>query len=200
MKTTTTLLTLVLTAASTFTTTAQEVAGSWQAESVSSTEPPKGAELTLVFGEKGAATITYTLSGNAQSWDYTYAVTDGQLTLELAKPFGEPQTVTYDIKFDEGKLLLLTPKPEPVKDETDDGEEDEQNEEGKTDADTDAESDAEEAAGPEGADAAKEDMKEEASEKETEADAEEEGEETEEEEEEEEEEDTRVPVWVLVKA
>lgn len=186
MKTTITLLALALTTAFTLTTTAQEVAGSWQAESVGSTEPPKGAELTLAFGDKNKATITYTLSGNSQSWNYTYAVADGQLTLELAKPFGEPQTVTYDIKFDEGKLLLLTPKPEPAKEEMDDAKE------GEGDADTDA--DAEETTDPEGADAAEEEVKEEASKEAAEEEAEEEGEE------EIEEEDTRVPVWVLVKA
>ena len=109
MKTTLTLLALALTATFTLTAAAQDVAGSWQAESVGSIEPPEGAELTLSFGDEGKATITYTLAGQPQAWQYDYAVTDGQLTLEPAKFFGEPQTVTYDIKFDEGKLVLDHP-------------------------------------------------------------------------------------------
>lgn len=155
MKTTLALLSLVLSLALTLNTTAQEVAGSWQVQSVGNQEPPKGASLALAFGEENRATITYNLSGTSQAWQYTYTVADGQLTLEPAKPFGEPNPVTYDIKFDEGKLLLLTPKPDPVEEETDD-------------VDSERESDA---------DAVEEEAEEEV-----------------------EEEDTRVPVWVLIKA
>ncbi len=175
MKTFTTLLALVLTATFTLTAAAQDVAGSWQAESVSSIEPPEGAALTLSFGDEGKATITYTLAGESQAWQYDYAVTDGQLTLDPTKFFGEPQTVTYDIKFDEGKLLLLTPKPKPAKEEAEETEE------------------TEGAAKPDTEDAVEELGEEEPDE----ASAEEA---TEEVEKEAEEEDTRVPVWVLIKA
>ena len=170
MKTTLTLLALVLTAAFTLTTAAQDVAGSWQAESISDVEPPEGASLTLSFGEENKATVTYTLAGESQSWQYTYGVADGQLTLEPAAAFGEPQTVTYDIKFNEGKLLLLTPKPEPVKEETDDADT-EGDAEGETEGE--AEKDVEKAAETEAKEGAEEEV---------------------------EEEDTRKPVWVLVKA
>lgn len=166
MKILTALFTLILTATFTLTTAAQEVAGSWQAESISSIEPPQGVELTLAFGDEGKATITYTLAGESQAWQYAYAVADGQLTLDPIKSFGEPQTVTYDIKFDEGKLLLLTPKPKPVEEEADE-----------------AEGAAE---GQEGAEATTEGVTEEVAEEKAEEKVEEE--------------DTRVPVWVLVKA
>lgn len=147
------LISLVLTACLSLHAVAQvAVAGSWQVESVSSFEPPQGASLTLSFGEEKKATVTYTLADESRAWHYTYAVADGQLTLEPANPFGEPKTVTYDIKFDQGKLLLLTPKPEPIEEEADEAED-------ATDADTDT---AAEAADAEDADEeAKEDVEEE---------------------------------------
>jgi hypothetical protein len=177
MKTITALLSLVLTAAFPLTATAQVVDGTWQVETVSNVEPPEGATLTLNFRDGSEATITYTLAGETQSWKYTYAVSDGQLTLEPAKPYGEPQTVTYDIKLEEGKLLLLTPKPDPIEEE---------NEESETegDAEGEAESDTE---------TATEDAADEDAEAEDDEIAEEEAED------EAEEEDTRVPVWVLTK-
>lgn len=147
MKTPTALLSLVLTACLSLHAVAQDsVAGSWQAESVSSVEPTEGATLTLTFGDESKATVTYTLAGESQAWHFTYAVTDGRLTLEPANPFGEPKTVTYDIKFDEGKLLLLTPKPEPVEEETDEAEGEGEGEEGAATEDAPAEEDAEEEA------------------------------------------------------
>ena len=145
MKTPTALLSLVLTACLSLHAVAQDsVAGSWQAESVSSVEQTEGATLTLTFGGESKATVTYTLAGESQAWHFTYAVIDGQLTLEPANPFGEPKTVTYDIKFDEGKLLLLTPKPEPVEEETDEAEG--EGEEGAETEDAPTEEDAEEEA------------------------------------------------------
>ena len=134
MKTFTALLALTFSLCFTLHTAAQDVAGSWQAESVSGVEPPEGISLTLAFGDESTATITYTISGESQSWQYTYAVTDGQLTLDPIKPFGEPKTVTYDIKFDEGKLLLLSPKPKPVEEES------------ETEAEAESEAETEEAA------------------------------------------------------
>lgn len=118
MKNVTAPLALALTAACTLNATAQEVAGSWKAESINSVEPTEDISLVLAFGQDNTATITYTLGGEPQAWQYSYAVNDGQLTLEAIAPFGEPEPVIYDIKFDDGKLLLLTPKPEPVKEET----------------------------------------------------------------------------------
>ena len=177
MKATTALLTPVLTACLTLPAAAQEIDGQWQAESVNSVEPAKGTTLKLSFGEDSMATLTYTVAGESQSWRYTYAVADGQLTIEPANPFGEPQTVTYDIKFDEGKLLLLTPKPEPVEEETEE---------------VDSGLESEEAAEAEGEEVTEEETTEEAAEETTEEEAEEDVEE--------EEEDTRVPVWVLIKA
>ncbi len=174
MKTSTALLTLVLTAASTLTAAAQEVGGTWRVETVSDVEPPEGASLTLSFGSENKAMVTYTLAGESQSWQYTYAVADGQLTLDPASSYGEPQTVTYDIKLEEGKLLLLTPKPEPVEQET---------EESETEGDAEDEADPDTQEASEAGD-------EEGDEQATEEGAEEETEE----------EDTRVPVWVLVKA
>lgn len=173
MKTMTTLLTLALSTAFTLTTTAQEIAGSWQAESISDVEPPKGAALTLAFGDENNATITYTLAGQSQSWDYTYSVSEGQLTLEPLKPFGEPTPVVYDIKFDGDKLHLLTPNPEPVEEPAEEA--------GETGEPGDAsEGDAEAEAGDD-ADAETEKAPVEEVEEETE-------------------EDSRVPVWVLVRA
>lgn len=169
MKTFTALLSLVLTAAFPLTATAQEVAGTWKVESVSDIKPPKGASLTLSFAGEDKATVTYTLADQTQTWQYTYTVSDGQLTLAPANPYGKPKVVTYDIKAEEGKLLLLTPKPKPVEEE------------------------AEEADAAEGEDANEvaetEEGAEEADKKAEEAP-----------EEETEEEDTRVAVWVLVKA
>lgn len=165
MKTLTALLTLVLTAAFPLTSAAQEVAGTWQVESVSEIKPPKGASLTLSFAGENKATVTYTLANQTQSWQYTYTVADDQLTLAPANPYGEPKVVTYDIKAEEGKLLLLTPKPKPVEEE------------------------AEEADAVEGEDAAEAAETEDGAEKAAEQA-----------EEETEEEDTRVAVWVLVKA
>gem|GEM_PF-2083286 len=163
MKIFTALLTLTLTATLSFSTAAQSVAGNWQAQEISSAEPPEGAELTLTFGDEGKATITYTLAGEKQAWTYAYTVEDNQLKLEPANPFGEPNTITYDIRFEENKLLLLTPKPEPIEEETDEAEGEEASDEGETeDAEVEAEAEGEE--------------------------------------EEAEEEDTRIPVWVLVKA
>jgi hypothetical protein len=156
---------------------AQDVAGSWRAESVSGVEPPEDASLTLAFGDEDTATITYTLAGETQSWQYRYTIADGQLKLDPAKPFGEAQTITYDIKFDEGKLLLLSPKPKPVEEET----------EAEGEADPDA--DAQEAAEPE-EDASGDEAAEEVAEGEGADGAEEELEE----------EDNRVPVWILIKA
>ena len=106
MKTPITLLTIFMTCCFTMQATAQDVAGSWQAESVSGVKPPEGVALTLAFGDESTATITYTLSGESQSWQYTYAIADGQLTLEPIKPFGEPNPVTYDVKFDEAALAF----------------------------------------------------------------------------------------------
>ena len=162
MKTFTALLSIVLTAAFSVPTAAQDVAGTWRVETVSNVEPPEGAALTLSLAGENKATITYTLAGESQSWQYTYKVADGQLMLEPAKPYGEPQTVTYDIKLDDGKLLLLTPKPEPIEEE----EGDSSDAEGEEGDETEGDADAEEASDDEEA----------------------------------EEEDTRVPVWVLVKA
>lgn len=187
MKILTALSALTLTAAFTLTTVAQDVAGKWQAESVSEVEPPEGASLTLSFGQENKATVTYTLAGESQSWQYTYSVADGQLMLEPAAAFGEPQTVTYDIKFDEGKLLLLTPKPEPVEEEADDKDTESEAEGDAAETEGDAEGDAE----PDAEASEKGDAEEGA---EAEESAEEGGEEDVEEE------DTRVPVWVLVKA
>ena len=179
MKTMTTLLALALTAAFTLTTAAQEIAGTWKVESVSDIEPPEGAELKLAFGSENKLTITYTLSGETQAWQYDYTVEDGQLKLKPTNAFGEPQTVTYDIKLVEGKLQLLTPKPEPIEEETDETE-------GEGGAEGEADSEAEEKAEEAEGDAGAEDAEAEDSEGEEVA--------------EEEEEDTRVPVWVLVKA
>ena len=176
MKTMTALLALALTTTFTLTAAAQDIAGTWKVESVSGVEPPEGAELTLAFGGENKLTVTYTLSGETQAWEYGYTVEEGQLNLEPTNAFGEPQTVTYDVKIVEGKLQLLTPKPKPIEQETDEAE-GEGEAEGEADSDTDQE--AEEAEG----DAGGEDA--EADDSETE---------------EEEEEDTRVPVWVLVKA
>ena len=170
MKSLTALLALTLTATLSFSAAAQSVAGSWKAEEISSAEPPEGAALTLTFADEGKATITYTLAGEKQSWAYTYAVEENQLKLEPANPFGEPSTITYDIRFEEGKLLLLTPEPEPIEEETDEAEGEAEGETEGEEAEASEEGEAEETA------------------------------ETEEEEAEEEEEDTRTPVWVLVKA
>lgn len=164
MKITHALLAFVLTASLCLSTFAQDsVQGNWQVQSVSSVEPPKGVSLTLALGQDNLATLTYTLAGESQSWRYSYRVDAGKLHLEPATPFGKPKTVTYDIKFDEGKLLLLTPKPEPVKEEQPETEE----------AD----------------DSAADKPAEPGAEKQTDQPTDEA-----------EEEDTRVPVWVLVKA
>ena len=156
MKTPTALLSLVLTACLSLHAVAQDsVAGSWLTESVNDVEPPEDTALTLAFGDENKATVTYTLAGNSQIWHYTYAVADGKLTLEPANPFGEPNTVTYDIKFDEGKLLLLTPKPEPIEEETD-----------ETDSDT-ASDEAVDAEGESEEEAAAKEVEEEAEEEDT---------------------------------
>lgn len=188
MKTFTALFALILTAVFTLSAPAQEVAGTWQVETVSEVEPPEGASLTLSFGEENKATVTYTLAGEAQSWQYTYAVAEGQLTLEPVTALGEPKPVTYDIKFDEGKMQLLTPKPEPVEEEAKEAEiegdvDAEPTDEGDAESETEeaAETEAEEGAEAEGDSEAEETAKEETKE-------------------EVEEEDTRVPVWVLTKA
>ncbi|MEM9111067.1 MAG: hypothetical protein AAGC72_13690 [Planctomycetota bacterium] len=184
MKTASTLLCLVAATALSFAADAQDVDGRWQVESVNSAEPPAGVSLTLTFGEENQAKITYSLSREVQSWDYTYSVADGQITLEPANAFGKPRSVTYDIKFDDGKLLLLTPRLEPIQEETDEGEREAEGEadtEGETGsaADKPAEvAEGEEESGP----------------------AEETEEEAEDDAEEEEEEDNRIPVWVLTKA
>ncbi|MEM9347766.1 MAG: hypothetical protein AAGB26_14235 [Planctomycetota bacterium] len=180
MKSATALLCLIFATAFSLAMDAQEVDGRWQVDSVNSAEPPEGVSLTLTFGEEDQAKITYSLGREVQSWDYTYAVADGQLTLKPTNAFGEPQSVTYDIKFDGSKLLLLTPRPEPIEEETDE-----------------AEGEAEGEGGTEGEAGSATDTPAEATEAESE-----EAEQTEEEEkqEEEEEEDTRVPVWVLTKA
>lgn len=170
MKTFTALFTLVLTAALSLTAAAQEVAGTWQVESVSEIKPPKGASLTLSFAGEDKATVTYTLADQTQSWQYTYTVADGQLTLAPANPYGKPKAVTYDIKDKEGKLLLLTPKPKPVEEEAEEAEA------------AEGEEAAEAAETEEGAEKADEQAEEAPEEVETE------------------EEDTRVAVWVLVKA
>jgi len=154
---------------------AQNVEGNWQAQSISGVEPPEGAALGLAFGDEKTAKITYTLAGESQSWQYRYTVADGQLTLEPAKPFGEPEPIIYDIKFEEDKLLLLSPRPEPS--------------EAASETAGDAESD--EAEGSE--EAAERDPDAEADQTDAEeVDAEDQGAEDEE--------DTRVPVWILVKA
>ncbi|MEO0476980.1 MAG: lipocalin family protein [Planctomycetota bacterium] len=198
MKTFTTLLAFVLTTAFTLTATAQEIAGTWKAESVSGAEPPEGVELTLTFGDDNKATASYTLAGETQSWHYSYTIEEDQLNLEPANAFGKPQTVTYDIKIVEEKLQLLTPKPEPVEEET---------EEAETEGETEGEGESE-AEGSEPAEGEESAESEEAAEAETEAEAAEdagseaaeEGETEEGETEEAEEEETREPVWVLVKA
>ena len=139
MKTFTALLTLALLTCFPMPSVAQDIAGSWTVETVSGVEPPEDASLTLALAGESKATITYTLAGESQSWQYNYAVKDGQLTLEPVKPFGETNTTTYDIKIEEGKLLLLSPKPEPVEKEA------EASDEGATEEE-DAEAEGEEAA------------------------------------------------------
>lgn len=142
MKRTSTLLALVASFVFTSAAAAQDIAGSWQVDTVGDAEPPKGATLTFAFGGEDRATITYTLSGDSQSWDYAYTVADGQLTLEPIKAFGEPTPVVYDIKIVEGELRLLTPKPKPIEDDADAAET--QAEEGGEAADEEAEAEAEE--------------------------------------------------------
>lgn len=154
---------------------------SWLAESVNSVEPTDGISLKLEFAK--TLNITYTLAGEAQSWQYRYSITDGQLILEPLQSLGQPQTVTYDIKFDEGKLLLLTPKPKPIEEKAEDAQKT------KTDADADADADADSQAP---AQATTDESSQEA-EVVKEAGKAEETKDVEEE-------DTRTPVWVLVKA
>ena len=142
MKPLTALLSLALILTFSLTAAAQDsIAGSWQVESVSSVEPPENASHSLTFSGDNKAAVTYTLAGEKQTWHYTYTVADGQLTLEPAAPFGDPKAVTYDIKLDEGKLLLLTPKPEPIEEETDEAED---TTEGEADAEEAEEETAEE--------------------------------------------------------
>jgi hypothetical protein len=172
MKTTAALLTLVLVACLSLHAAAEEVAGSWQAQSVSGVEPPEGVALAMSFGEDNIATVTYTVAGQPQSWEYKYTLKDGQVMLDPINAFGEPQTVTYDLRFEEGALHLLSPRPEPVEEEDGEGESTEEDTASEDAGDDAAEGDAEDA---EDADA-----------QDTEADVEEE--------------DDRVPVWVLVKA
>eukprot|EP00752_Nemacystus_decipiens_P013945 g12381.t1 len=147
----------------------------WVAESVSGVEPADGTSLKLEFAE--TLKLTYTVADEPQSWQYAYSVADGQLTLEPINAFGEPKTVTYDIRFEEGKLLLLTPKPEPVEEATDDAEGEAEEGEGEGVAEEDA---------AEATEGAEQTPAEETEEEEAAA------------EEEEKEEDTREPVWVLV--
>ena len=166
MKKNTALLTFALIGFSSFSTIAEDsIAGSWLAKSVNSVEPPNGVALNLSFDQENKATIVYTLTGESQTWQYTYTINEGQLSLKPITSIGEPATVMYDIKFDEGKLLLLTPKPKPVE------QEDEAAEEAAADEASDAEGPVAET------DDAEAEIVEEV-----------------------EEEDTRVPVWVLVKA
>jgi len=164
----------------------QRLSGTWQVEEVGGLEPPKGVELTLTFGREGAATLTYTLPGDApQSWDYAFTVEDGQVTLEPAKAFGDAETVTYEIRFDAGKLMLLPPKPEADEPAEDEGEE---ASEGETDATEEDATDDAEASADESGEAASQDTSD------TEEDTDDD---TPGSEDEEEEEDTREPVWVL---
>ena len=63
MKNATALLTLLCIACLSLNAAAQDIAGSWKAESVSGVEPPEDAALTLSLGDEGKATITFTLAG-----------------------------------------------------------------------------------------------------------------------------------------
>jgi hypothetical protein len=164
----------------------QRLSGTWQVEEVGGLEPPKGVELTLTFGREGAATLTYTLPGDApQSWDYVFTVEDGQVTLEPAKAFGDADTVTYEIRFDAGKLMLLPPKPES--DESAENEVSAEDADASEDATEDDATNSAGETGDESDDATSDEsaVAEEADDEETPSD-------------EDEEEDTREPVWVLV--
>lgn len=115
MKYATALLALFLTVAITSQANAQgSVQGAWVVESVNTQTPPDGVELTLSFSEDGNATLAYALPGEpAQSWTYRYKVEGTTLTLESIGMPGKPTPMTYDIRYNEGKLELLTPLPEP---------------------------------------------------------------------------------------
>ncbi len=90
----------------------QRLTGTWRVQEVAGQKTPKGVELSFTFVDDTKATLTYRLSDDApQTWDFRFTMDQGQLKLEPAKVQGEPDSITYDIRFEEGKLLLLTPKP-----------------------------------------------------------------------------------------
>lgn len=185
MKTTTALLALIAACLTAPAAPAQDqVAGTWSVETVSETAPPEGVSLTMTFGEEGVLVITYTLPGDvSQSWNYRYAVEDGQVTITPSdNKIGKPDSIAYDIRVEDDKLVLLEPKPEDIE---------EQAREEEAEA---AEGDAEDA---EAEEAAAEDGESEAADDTADDDT---AEQDTAEEPELEEEDTRTPVWVLVKS
>ena len=102
----------------------QSLSGAWSVESINSTQTPEGVTLTFNFASNGTATLSYAFDGEpALTWNYTFTVEEGRVTLAPAKPFAKAQTVEYDIQFKAGKLLLLPPKTEedePAEDKADD--------------------------------------------------------------------------------
>ena len=174
----------------------QRLSGTFRVEEVNGQEPPESVELTLTFGADGKAAVTYTVADDPpQSWAYAFEVEDGQLTLTPDNAFGDPQSVTYDIRFEGGKLLLLTPEPEEEQEEPE-GTEDESGESADETGSTDSADDRPETA-PADAGADQETPAETDPADTDDTNPEESGEQTEEQADDEQEQDTREPVWVL---
>lgn len=122
-----TALLLLLAAALPLTAHAQQsVNGTWDVEKVAGAESPDNASLTLTFTSEGEMTVTYSLDGEpAQTWKYKYTLVGKTLTLEPTNAVGEPNTTEFELRYEDGKLLLLPPKPEPLTEEEEESPEEE---------------------------------------------------------------------------
>ena len=104
------MLTLLATTAS----AQQTVVGQWQVEKIRAAEPPTGVKLVIDFDDQGKATLTYQADEEApQTWHYAYTTEANTLTLKPTSAPGTPEPKTYEMRFESGKLELLTPLPEP---------------------------------------------------------------------------------------
>lgn len=93
----------------------QTVLGQWQVKSVNAAKTPDNVTLTLAFDDTGKAKLTHALKGeDPQTWHYAYTTEANTLTLTTTSAPGTPKPKTYEMKFVDGKLHLLTPRPEPV--------------------------------------------------------------------------------------
>jgi hypothetical protein len=79
--------------------------GGWELSDIGGQEPGDGQHLWFAF-DSGTVTVTAEVSGASLSWELSYTVSEGTLTIEPGTGLGTPNPVVYTYRIEDGKLLL----------------------------------------------------------------------------------------------